>query len=106
MRKLLADLRNVRVCKREDSAGCEREIIKRKGEHKMEELKINGQYEKEDGKRIMRLINEIKVRGMRLAKVVDENDMPIIANIIAMRLLQYAAEKQIERVAPPAGSVD
>ena len=53
----------------------------------MEELKINGQYEKEDGKRIMRLINEIKVRGMRLAKVVDENDMPIIANIIAMRLL-------------------
>ena len=63
----------------------------------MEELKIHGKYEKEDGKRIMRLINEIKVRGMRLAKIVDENDMPIIANIIAGRLLQYSVEKRIER---------
>lgn len=63
----------------------------------MENLKINGRYQKEDGKRIMRLVNEIKVRGMRLAKIVDENDMPLIANIIAMRLLQYAAEKQVER---------
>lgn len=63
----------------------------------MEEMKINGQYKKEDGKRIMRLINEIKVRGMHLAKIVDENDMPIIANIIAGRLLQYSVEKGIER---------
>lgn len=63
----------------------------------MEEMKINGQYQKEDGKRIMRLINEIKVRGMHLAKIVDENDMPIIANIIAGRLLQYSVEKGIER---------
>ena len=63
----------------------------------MEELKIHGKYEKEDGKRIMRLINEIKVRGMRLAKIVDENDMPIFANIIAGRLLQYSVEKRIER---------
>lgn len=63
----------------------------------MEELKINGQYEKEEGKRIMRLINEIKIRSMRLAKIVDEIDMPIIANIMAMRLLQYAAEKEVER---------
>lgn len=63
----------------------------------MENLKINGRYQKEDGKRIMRLINEIKVRGMRLAKIVDENDMSLIANIIAMRFLQYAAEKQVER---------
>ena len=65
----------------------------------MGELKFHGQYEKEDGKRIMRLINEIKIRGMRLAKIVEEGDMTIIANIIAMRLLQYAAEKQIERSA-------
>lgn len=72
----------------------------------MEELKINGQYEKEEGKRIMRLINEIKVRGMRLAKVVDENDMTIIANIIAMRFLQYAAEKQIERSAKEVGELE
>ena len=63
----------------------------------MEELKIHGKYEKEDGKRIMRLINEIKVRGMRLAKIVDENDMPIIASIIAGRLHQYSVEKRIER---------
>ena len=72
----------------------------------MEELKINGQYEKQEGKRIMRLINEIKIRGMRLAKVVDENDMTIIANIIAMRFLQYAAEKQIERSAKEAGELE
>lgn len=72
----------------------------------MEELKINGQYEKEDGKRIMRLINEIKIRGMRLAKVVDENDMTIIANIIAMRFLQYAAEKQVERSAKEVGGLE
>lgn len=72
----------------------------------MEELKIHGQYEKEDGKRIMRLINEIKVRGIRLAKIVDEGDMTIIANIIAMRLLQYAAEKQIERSAKEVGGLE
>lgn len=72
----------------------------------MEELKIHGQYEKEDGKRIMRLINEIKVRGIRLAKIVDEGDMTIIANIIAMRLLQYAAEKQIERSEKEVGELE
>lgn len=72
----------------------------------MEELKIHGQYEKEDGKRIMRLINEIKVRGIRLAKIVDEGDMTIIANIIAMRLLQYAAEKQIERSEKEVGEIE
>lgn len=65
----------------------------------MEEIKLNGQYKKEDGKRIMRLINEIKIRSMRLAKIVDEIDMPIIANIMAMRLLQYSAEKEVERSA-------
>lgn len=65
----------------------------------MEEIKLNGQYKKEDGKRIMRLINEIKIRGMRLAKVVEETDMPLIANIIAMRLLQCSSERQIERSA-------
>lgn len=72
----------------------------------MEELKIHGQYEKEDGKRIMRLINEIKVRGIRLAKIVDEGDMTIIANIIATRLLQYAAEKQIERSEKEVGEIE
>ena len=72
----------------------------------MENLKINGRYQKEDGKRIMRLINEIKVRGMRLAKIVDENDMTIIANTIAMRFLQYAAEKQIERSAKEVGELE
>lgn len=72
----------------------------------MEELKIHGQYEKEDGKRIMRLINEIKVRGIRLAKIVNEGDMTIIANIIAMRLLQYAAEKQIERSEKEVGELE
>lgn len=72
----------------------------------MEEIKINGKYRKEDGKRIMRLINEIKVRGMRLAKVVNENDMSLIANIIAMRLLQYAAEKQVERDAKEVGGLE
>lgn len=54
----------------------------------------------------MRLINEIKIRGMRLAKVVDENDMTIIANIIAMRFLQYAAEKQVERSAKEVGGLE
>ena len=72
----------------------------------MEEIKLNGQYKKEDGKRIMRLINEIKIRGMRLAKIVDENDMTIIANIIAMRFLQYAAEKQVERSAKEVGGLE
>lgn len=63
----------------------------------MEELKIHGKYKKEDGKKIMRIINEIKLRGMQLARIVDENDMPIIVNIIAGRLLQYSVEKGIER---------
>lgn len=72
----------------------------------MEELKIHGKYEKEDGKRIMRLINEIKVRGIRLAKIVDENEMSLIANIIAMRLIQYAAEKQVERSAKEVGGLE
>lgn len=72
----------------------------------MEEIKLNGQYKKEDGKRIMRLINEIKIRSMRLAKIVDEIDMPIIANIMAMRLLQYATEKQIERSAKEVGELE
>lgn len=72
----------------------------------MEEIKLNGQYEKEDGKRIMRLINEIKLRSMRLAKIVDEIDMPIIANIMAMRLCQYAAEKQVERSAKEVGGLE
>lgn len=72
----------------------------------MEEIKLNGQYKKEDGKRIMRLINEIKLRSMRLAKIVDEIDMPIIANIMAMRLLQYAAEKAVERSAKEVGGLE
>lgn len=72
----------------------------------MEEIKLNGQYKKEDGKRIMRLINEIKLRSMRLAKIVDEIDMPIIANIMAMRLCQYAAEKQVERSAKEVGGLE
>ena len=72
----------------------------------MEELKIHGKYEKEDGKRIMRLINEIKLRSMRLAKIVDEIDMSIIANIMAMRLLQYAAEKEVERSEKEVGGLE
>lgn len=72
----------------------------------MEEIKLNGQYKKEDGKRIMRLINEIKLRSMRLAKIVDEIDMPIIANIMAMRLCQYAAEKEVERSAKEVGGLE
>ena len=44
-------------------------------------MKIHGKYKKEDGKKIMRIINEIKVKGMQLARIVDENDMPIIPNI-------------------------
>ena len=72
----------------------------------MEELKIHGKYEKEDGKRIMRLINEIKVRGMRLAKIIDENDMPIVANIIAGRLLQYSVEKGIARGDKMMGEIE
>ena len=35
----------------------------------MEELKIHGKYKKEDGKKIMRIINEIKVKGMQLARI-------------------------------------
>ena len=77
--------------------------LKHEKENKMEEIKLNGQYKKEDGKKIMRLINEIKLRSMRLAKIVDEIDMPIIANIMAMRLLQprkksSAAQKRWENL--------
>lgn len=72
----------------------------------MEELKIHGKYEKEDGKKIMRIINEIKVKGMQLARIVDENDMPIIANIIAGRLLQYSVEKGIERGDKMMGEIE
>ena len=72
----------------------------------MEELKIHGKYKKEDGKKIMRIINEIKLRGMQLARIVDENDMPIIANIIAGRLLQYSVEKGIEREDKMMGEIE
>lgn len=72
----------------------------------MEELKIHGKYKKEDGKRIMRIINEIKVKGMQLSRIVDENDMPIIANIIAGRLLQYSVEKGIERGDQMMGEIE
>ena len=72
----------------------------------MKELKIHGEYEKEDGKKIMRIINEIKVKGMQLARIVDENDMPIIANIIAGRLLQYSVEKGIERGDKMMGEIE
>lgn len=72
----------------------------------MEELKIHGKYEKEDGKKIMRIINEIKVKGMQLARIVDENDMPIIVNVIAGRLLQYSVEKGIERGDKMMGEIE
>jgi hypothetical protein len=72
----------------------------------MEELKIHGKYKKEDGKKIMRIINEIKLRGMQLARIVDENDMPIVANIIAGRLLQYSVEKGIERGDKMMGEIE
>ena len=72
----------------------------------MEELKIHGKYKKEDGKKIMRIINEIKVKGMQLARIVDENDMPIIANMIAGRLLQYSVEKGIERGDKMMGEIE
>ncbi len=72
----------------------------------MEELKIHGKYKKEDGKKIMRVINEIKLRGMQLARIVDENDMPIIVNIIAGRLLQYSVEKGIERGDKMMGEIE
>lgn len=80
--------------------------LKHVKENKMEEIKLNGQYKKEDGKRIMRLINEIKLRSMRLAKIVDESDMPIIVNIIAGRLLQYSVEKGIERGDKMMGEIE
>ena len=72
----------------------------------MEELKIHGKYKREDGKKIMRIINEIKVKGMQLAQIVDENDMPIIVNIIAGRLLQYSVEKGIERGDKMMGEIE
>lgn len=72
----------------------------------MKELKIHGKYKKEDGKKIMRIINEIKVKGMQLARIVDENDMPIIVNIIAGRLLQYSVEKGIERGDKMMGEIE
>jgi hypothetical protein len=72
----------------------------------MEELKIHGKYKKEDGKKIMRIINEIKLRGMQLARIVDESDMPIIVNIIAGRLLQYSVEKRIERGDKMIGEIE
>ena len=72
----------------------------------MEELKIHGKYKKEDGKKIMRISNEIKVKGMQLARIVDENDMPIIVNIIAGRLLQYSVEKGIERGEKMMGEIE
>lgn len=72
----------------------------------MEELKIHGKYEKQDGKRIMRIINEIEVKGMQLARIVDENDMPIVVNIIAGRLLQYSVEKGIERGDKMMGEIE
>lgn len=72
----------------------------------MEELKIHGKYKKEDGKKIMRIINEIKLRGMQLARIVDESDMPIIVNIIAGRLLQYSVEKGIERGDKTIGEIE
>lgn len=72
----------------------------------MEELKIHGKYKKEDGKKIMRIINEIKLRGMQLARIVDESDMPIIVNIIAGRLLQYSVEKGIERGDKMMGEIE
>lgn len=80
--------------------------MKHAKENKMGEIKINGKYRKEEGKRIMRLINEIKVRGMKLAKIVDENDMLIIANIIAGRLLQYSVEKGITRGDKMMGEIE
>ena len=75
-------------------------------EKKMEELKIHGKYKREDGKKIMRIINEIKVKGMQLARIVDESDMPIIVNIIAGRLLQYSVEKGIERGDKMMGEIE
>lgn len=72
----------------------------------MEELKIHGKYKKEDGKKIMRIINEIKLRGMQLARIVDESDMPIIVNIIDGRLLQYSVEKGIERGDKMIGEIE
>lgn len=54
----------------------------------------------------MRIINEIKLRGMQLARIVDENDMPIIVNIIAGRLLQYSVEKGIERGDKMMGEIE
>lgn len=72
----------------------------------MEELKIHGKYKKADGKKIMRLISEIKLKGMQLAKIVDENDMPVIANIIAGRFLQYSVEKGIARGDKMMGEIE
>lgn len=72
----------------------------------MEELKIHGKYKKADGKKIMRLISEVKLKGMQLAKIVDEDDMPIIANIIAGRLLQYSVEKGIARGDKMMGEIE
>lgn len=72
----------------------------------MEELEIHGKYKKEDGKKIMRIINEIKLRGMQLARIVVESDMPIIVNIIAGRLLQYSVEKRIERGDKMIGEIE
>lgn len=72
----------------------------------MEELKIHGKYKKADGKKIMRLISEIKLKGMQLAKVVDENDMPVIVNIIAGRFLQYSVEKGIARGDKMMGEIE
>lgn len=72
----------------------------------MEELKIHGKYKKADGKKIMRLISEIKLKGMQLAKVADENDIPVIVNIIAGRFLQYSVERGIARGNKMMGEIE
>lgn len=57
---------------------------------------MKGDYTREDGKKISRIVDEIKVKLMELGRVIDCRDITEISNLFQVALLQYAMEGKCE----------
>lgn len=57
---------------------------------------MKGEYTREEGKKISKLVDEIKVKLMELGRVIDANDITEVSILFRVALLQYAMDARCE----------
>lgn len=57
---------------------------------------MKGEYTREEGKKISRIVDEVKVKLMELSRVIDAKDIKEISILFQVALLQYAMDAECE----------